>query len=343
MKRKISMVISLVIALSVMMVAFMDTSIAAQKEIKWRFACLYPRGTAFAEVYQSFCDNVKAMSNGRLIISMTYDGEGVPGDQILQATKSGLVEMGSPYQNLHVGELPAGAVELGLPGGPSQFVELLALFQESGWENVLREAYGAYGVYWLNAFYQPATYMLTKKPIKSLAELKGIKIRGPGSYGKVTKQFGMSPVTMVFAETYTSLTTGIIGATCGSNLIDFRDGKFYEPAKYLYPLTLTGSQVAPFIVNTNAWKKLPDDLKAILHTAGNWAGADMRVKALIWEEEALQEMIAGGMKWSPQPSAEDVAKWKEAGKKIWPEYASKNKYSKQLIDIQNAFMKKLGH
>ena len=251
--------------------------------------------------------------------------------------------MGSPYQALHAGELPAGIVELGLPGGPDKFVELVALFQESGWTKVLREAYGAYGVFWLSPFYQPATYMLTKKPIKSLDDLKGLKIRGVGAYGKVMQQFGMSPVTMAFAETYTSLATGVIDATCGSNLIDFRDGKWYEQAKYLYPLPLTGSQVAPFIVNMNAWKKLPEDLKEILQTAGDWSGVDMRIKSLMWEKAALQEMINGGMVYSPQPSAEDVAKWQAAGKQIWPEYASKDKYCKQLLEIQDAFMKKLGH
>lgn len=63
----------------------------------------------------------------------------------------------------------------------------------------------------------------------------------------------------------------------------------------------------------------------------------------MWEKAALQEMINGGMVYSPQPSAEDVAKWQAAGKQIWPEYASKDKYCKQLLEIQDAFMKKLGH
>ncbi|UCD80523.1 MAG: TRAP transporter substrate-binding protein DctP [Desulfobacterales bacterium] len=333
---------SVMIFLVIMMTVIAMPVMSAEKSFKWRMATLYPRGTAFGEVYEAFCDNVKAMSEGQLTITMVYDGEGVPATEVLSATRSGLVEMGSPYQALHAGELPAGIVELGLPGGPDQFLELVALFQESGWDRVLRDAYAAYGVFWLSPFYQPATYMLTKKPINALDDLKGLKIRGVGAYGKVMQQFGMSPVTMAFAETYTSLATGVIDATCGSNLIDFRDGKWHEQAKYLYPLPLTGSQVAPFIVNMNAWKKLPEDLQKILLTAGNWAGVDMRIKSLMWEKAALQEMIDGGLTWSPAPSPEDAAKWQEAGKKIWPEYAAKDKYSKELLDAQDAFMKKLG-
>ncbi|MFW9970812.1 MAG: hypothetical protein ACFFDF_11500, partial [Candidatus Odinarchaeota archaeon] len=40
---------------------------------------------------------------------------------------------------------------------------------------------------------QPATYLLTKKPIKSLDDLKKMKIRCPGSYGKMLRNLGASP------------------------------------------------------------------------------------------------------------------------------------------------------
>jgi TRAP-type C4-dicarboxylate transport system substrate-binding protein len=327
---------------SVMVLTTMLGAAFAEKTFKWRMASLYPRGTEFGKVYQGFCDNVESMSNGRLIINMVYDGEGVPATEVLAATKSGLIEMGAPYMALHAGELPAGVVELGLPGGPRQFLDLVALFNESGWADTLREAYAAYGVHWLSVYYQPATYMLTKKPINSLADLKGLKIRAVGAYGKTMKQLGMSPVTMAFAETYTSLATGVIDATCGSNLIDFRDGKWYEPAKYLYPQILTGAQTAPIIVNPAAWEKLSPDLQSILTTAGNWCGIDMAAKALTWEKAAVAQMVEGGMTWSPAPSDADVKAWAEAGKAIWPEYMESDKWSKKLLEQQGAFMKEFG-
>ena len=337
---------SLFLVVGLMAMALLVTAsvgpVYAEKTFKWRMASLYPRGTDFGKVYDDFCNKVNKMSNGRLTISMVYDGEGVPATEVLAATKSGLIEMGSPYQALHAGELPAGIVELGLPGGPAQFLGLLALFNESGWPDTLRGAYAAYGVHWLSPFFQPATYMLTKKPIKSLAELKGLKIRAVGAYGKMMKKFGMSPVTMAFAETYTSLATGVISATCGSNLIDFKDGKWYEPAKYLYPQVLTGSQVAPFIVNPAAWKKLPPDLQEILTIAGKWSGINMAIKSLIWEKAALAQMAEGGMKWSPAPTSEDVATWAAAGKQVWPDYEKAGKWSKKLLEQQDAFMKKMG-
>ena len=52
--------ISMVIMISV--IAW--PALAAGKPLTWRMATLYPRGTAFGEVYEAFCSNVKAMSGG---------------------------------------------------------------------------------------------------------------------------------------------------------------------------------------------------------------------------------------------------------------------------------------
>ena len=293
--------------------------------------------------YQEYVDDIKRMSNGRLVVDVVYDGEGVSAMEVLSATKSGLVEMGSPYQALHAGELPAGVVELGLPGGPGSYQDIRALFREGGWIEAVREAYGAHGLYYAGEAYQPGTYVLTKKPINTLDDFKELKIRCPGAYGKMLRNLGASPVVMAFSEVYTALATGVVDGVDGCNLVDHESGKLYEQAPYMYPLSLTSSQVAPIIVNRDAWNQLPDDLKAIVDVATWKFGDDQMVKSVVWEKQALEKMLAKGLKMSPTPSAADVAKWKEAGRKVWPEYEAKDKYCKKLIEIQDEFMKKLGY
>ena len=109
------------------------SAVGAAAEFTWRMANLYPRGTSYGTVYQGFADLVKRTTNGRLEINPLFDGEGVGATEVLQATMSGLVEAGCPYMALHAGELPAGIVELGLPGGPDNLAGLLALFFRGGW------------------------------------------------------------------------------------------------------------------------------------------------------------------------------------------------------------------
>lgn len=302
-------------------------------EHNWRFSNLYGRGTAFGEVYESLAQNIETKSEGRIKVQVLYSGEGVGTSGLLGAVKSGLVTMGAPFQSMHAGELPAGVVEIGLPGGTDNPAELQALFHNKGWDKVLKQAYGSQGLTWLEPYIQPPVYILTKEPINSVADFKGLKIRAPGAYGKFLRNLGASPVSLSWSEIYTSLATGVIDGSIGSNMIDHRDGNHVEVAKYMYRLPLAGAQVLPIIVNRNAWKKLPEDLQAVVQEATEQHAADQLRLSQKWESEAVTEMEAKGLKWSPEASEADRKAWADAGAGLWDEYASQDRFSKQLIDI----------
>ena len=305
-------------------------------EHNWRFSNLYGRGTAFGEVYESLAKNIETASEGRIKVQVLYSGEGVGTSGLLGAVKSGLVTMGAPFQSMHAGELPAGVVEIGLPGGTDDPAELQALFHDQGWDKVLTKAYGSQGLVWLEPYIQPPVYILTKKEITSVADFKGLKIRAPGAYGKFLRNLEASPVSLSWSEIYTSLATGVIDGSIGSNMIDHRDGNHVEVAKYMYKLPLAGAQVLPIVVNRSAWKKLPEDLQAVVRKATEQHAADQLRLSKKWETEAVTEMEAKGLKWSPEPSDADRKAWAEAGAGLWDEYAASDKYSKELIDILRA-------
>jgi len=311
---------------------------AKAADVTWRMANLYPRGTSFGVVYQGLADWVSAASGGRMQIDVLFDGEGVGATEVLQATAAGLVEVGCPYMALHSGEMPAGIVELGLPGGARYLDGLLALFYRGGWIETLREAYASIGLHYVGPYFQPAVYMITRDPIASLDDLKGRKLRAPGGYGKYMAQFGVQPVTMAFSETYTALATGVIDGCCSSNLIDYRDGKFYEIAKHFYPLPATQSQVSPVVVNKAKWDELPADLQAAFTLAVVWHGQGQANESTLSTGAAVKEMEANGMVWLPTPSAEEQAKWKAAADALLPEYEASDPFSAKLIQQQREFL-----
>ncbi len=309
------------------------SSLAYSAEHNWRFANLYGRGSAYGAVYEGLAKNIEVMSNNRIKVQVLYSGEGVGTSGILSAVKSGLITMGAPFQSMHAGELPAGVVEIGLPGGTSDVGELTTLFQEKGWSTILEEVYGSQGMTWLTPYIQPAVYIITKKEIKSIDDFKGLKIRAPGAYGKFLRNLGASPVSLSWSEIYTSLATGVIDGSIGSNMIDHRDGNHVEVAKFMYPLPLAGAQVLPIVVNQKIFKKLPEDLQAIVRAATTVHAQEQMTKSILWEAQAVKEMESKGLLWSKQPSEKDVMAWKNAGKSLATEYASEDKYSKQLIEI----------
>ncbi|MFT6915041.1 MAG: TRAP-type C4-dicarboxylate transport system substrate-binding protein [Motiliproteus sp.] len=320
---------ALVLALGLSVVAA-DISAA---EYNWRFSNLYGRGTAFGELYEGLGNNIETLSKGRIKVQTLYSGEGVGTSGLLGAVKSGLITMGAPFQSMHAGELPAGVVEIGLPGGTDDTDELYSLFHDKGWDKVLEKAYGAQGMVWLEPYIQPPVYIITKMPINSVADFEGMKIRAPGAYGKFLRNLGASPVSLAWSEIYTSLATGVIDGSIGSNMIDHRDGNHVEVAKYMYRLPLAGAQVLPIVVNRSAWRKLPEELQAAVREATVIHAEEQLNKSKQWEKEALAEMEAAGLQWSPAASDADKQAWAQAGAGLWEEYAAQDKYSKQLIDI----------
>ncbi|UXI03480.1 TRAP transporter substrate-binding protein [Photobacterium sp. TY1-4] len=306
---------------------------AVAAEHNWRFVNLYSRGTAYGEVYKHFAENIEAMSGGRISVQVMYAGEGVGQTGVLGSVKSGLITMGAPFQPMHAGEFPPGVVEVGLPGMTDDVGELSALFHERGWGEVLAEAYDKQNLVWLEPYIQLPVYVLTKQPINSIEDFKGMKIRAPGAYGKFLRKLGASPASLSWSEIYTSLATGVIDGSIGSNLIDHRDGNHVEVAKYMYPLPIAGAQALPIVVNKQAWRKLPDDLKAIVRGASAQHAREQMTKSRLWESQAIADMQAKGMKWSPQPSEADVRQWNAAANSLWSEYATSDKYSSRLVTI----------
>jgi len=326
--KKSLMATSIVALLGVM--ALVDTASAAQN---WRFSNLYGRGTAFGDLYQQLAKDIEKNTNGEVKVQVLFSGEGVGTSGLLGATKSGLITMAAPFQSMHAGELPAGVVEIGLPGGTADTDDLYKLFHEDGWDKILKKAYGSQGLVWLEPYIQPPVYIITKKPIKSVADFQGLKIRAPGAYGKFLRNLGASPVSLAWSEIYTSLATGVIDGSIGSNMIDHRDGNHVEVAKYMYKLPLAGAQVLPIVVNRNAWNKLSDTAKKGVYDATVAHAKNQLTMSKKWESEAVAQMEAKGLKWSPEPSAADKEAWAKAGAGLWDEYSKKDKYSKELIDV----------
>ncbi|MDX1810293.1 MAG: TRAP transporter substrate-binding protein DctP [Sulfurospirillaceae bacterium] len=325
--------IAATLVVGVLGVMSLGQSAFAAAQFHWRFANLYGRGTAFGKVYADLAKDIEKRTHGAIKVQVLFSGEGVGTAGLFGAAKTGLIEMIAPFQAMNAGEFPAGVVELGLPGGTNDPVKLHKLFHEDGWGKILKKAYASQGLVWLEPYIQPAVYIITKKPIKSVKDFQGLKIRAPGAYGKFLRNLGASPVSLAWSEIYTSLATGVIDGSIGSNMIDHRDGNHEEVAKYMYRLPEAGAQVLPILVNKAAWDKLSPKLQKEVYAATVDHAKEQLTKSRKWESEALAEMIKKGLKWSPKPSAADKAAWKKAGAGLWDEYSKKGPYCKELIDV----------
>jgi C4-dicarboxylate-binding protein DctP len=173
-------------------------------------------------------------------------------------------------------------------------------------------------------------HILTKKPIGSLADLKGVKIRVPQL--RIWVDFwtllGAAPTPLPYSEQYSALSTGIIDAI-DSDVFSVVGFKFHEQAKYL---TLTGHWFLPKAVRVNAaWlDKLPEDLREIVRSTAKEAFAEQRKVNRAKAAETLEQLKTLGVKVTELPAAE-LAKMEQTTSSLYDEFGKKSPETAKMI------------
>jgi TRAP-type C4-dicarboxylate transport system substrate-binding protein len=104
----------------------------------------------------------------------------------------------------------------------------------------------------------------TKKPVRTLEDLKGLKIRSTGLGAKIVAALGATPVAMTMGETYDALAKNVVDGSTGpfASLLGFKWG---EVVKYTTEDFSTSYTAAFFVVmNKNTWASLPPDIQEII-------------------------------------------------------------------------------
>lgn len=155
-----------------------------------------------------------------------------------------------------------------------------------------------------------SAYLWTTKPVKTLADCKGLKLRSPGGHQtNYIKALGAEPVFMPLGDVYLALETGAIDGlvTCPPAFIAF---KLPEVAKFGAIATF-GCVTEGVVMNKKSWNKLPDDLKPIVEeVVGNPYETSGGMNNVAYGK--MMEIIkAKGVKLYELPEAEQ-AKWTAA-------------------------------
>ena len=185
--------------------------------------------------------------------------------------------------------------------------------------------------------------LATKKAVKTMDDLKGLKVRATGLSAKIVEGLGGTPVAMSQPDTYEALAKGVVEATlCPMETL--KGWKQGEVIQYVVDSSAIGYTTAMFVVmNQDKWNKLPADLQKIFTDVSNewipkhgeaWDQADQAGRALV--TDLKKEFIT-------LPAAEQQ-RWQAAVKPILDSYVTatkaKNLPGEALLkDLQSAIAK----
>ena len=268
----------------------------AQANIRWRLASSFPKSldTLFGTA-DVFAAEVRRMTGGKFQITTHAGGELMPAFGVLDGVQNKTVECAHTAPYYFYGKDPTFSIDCAIPFGMNARQMNAWMYQGNGMK-LLREFYAEYNT--IN-FPMGSTGAQMggwfRKEIKSLADMKGLKMRISNLAGAVLSRLGVVPQSLPGGEIYQALEKGTIDAAEWVGPYDDRKLGFNKVAPfYAYPGWWEGGPQLSLYVNRDAFNALSDEYKAIVENAAAHAHTVMLAKYDGLNPAALKALVAEG-------------------------------------------------
>jgi TRAP-type mannitol/chloroaromatic compound transport system substrate-binding protein len=312
----------------------------AQAAVRWRLASSFPK--ALDTIYgaaEVFADSVKRMSGGKFDVTVHAAGELMPAFGVVDGVQQGTVECVHTAPYYFFGKDDTFAMDTAIPFGLNSR-QLTAWQYEGGGLQLFREFYSAYNIVNFpmgNTGAQMGGWY--RKEIKSVADMKGMKIRIGGFAGKVITRMGGVPQNIPGGEIYQALEKGTIDATEWVGPYDDEKLGFNKVAKnYYYPGWWEGGAQLTLYCNNKAYDALSAENKAIVEAASALAHTTMQARYDARNPAALKRLAAAKVKILPFPKDVMDSAFKHS-MELYSELNTSNPKWKKIYESYSAFRK----
>lgn len=317
-----------------------DVSAEKEKEVTLKVAAGLPTRLPILDVIHFFANKLQIASKGNITVKVYDPGKLVPPFEVHDAVASAQVNAGFTGAVYLSGKIPAASLFTTIPFGPSM-TEYLAWLYEGNGLKLYQDMYDRNG-YNVKVFPILVKGMESggwfRKPIDTIEDFKGLKLRWPGLGGKVLAKLGASVSTIPGSETFPALEKGAIdGTEWGSPPSDSKMG-FWKVAPYNYfPGWHQSFTCVELIINKNTWNDMSEAQQTLIELAVMASNTHVisAFEALVGK--CMKEMVEKhGVK--NMIYSDDILK---ALKKVWleiiTEETAKDPFFKKVWDDLNTF------
>src|ERR1700692_1748836 len=271
---------------------------ASAQEVKhYRFAYDQPRNTGYSVAGDMFADRLKELSKGTMIIDQYPGAQLAREPQLLQLVKSGDIEFAIiSSANTATVSPQAGVMSLHFLfrneahvvkalADPRVFEEIKAMIDET-----------TQGLHVIATGSQGVRHMYSKKEIRNVGDLKGLKVRvqATATEDLMFPAYGAQTVHMPFGSVYASLQTGVMDVAENSINV-YLVNKHYEVAPVLN-ITEHEANNALVFISDKLWQSLSAEQKQWVLTAAADISANEPAQAFELEKTAATKLKSRGVK-----------------------------------------------
>ncbi|WP_300463930.1 TRAP transporter substrate-binding protein [Desulfobacula sp.] len=272
-------------------------------KIKLNYANFPPAPTFPCVQMERWKVEVEKRTNGQVMINTFPGGTLLGAKGMMDGVIAGQADIGNicmAYQPGRFIVTNATSLPLGIPDAKTGSLALLKLY-----EKYQPQAFKDVVV--LTMFANAPGNVMTKAPVKTLDDMKGLSLRASGGAAQILKAWGANPVGMPMPATVEALQKGTVKGLF-SSLEVMKDFKFAEYCKYV---TMTETVIYPFavIMNKQKWNALPADVQKVM--------MDLKEEQSLWTGTYMDDQIQKAIAWSKEAhnvefisfSADEKAKW----------------------------------
>jgi len=310
---------NLLIILMIGIAAFLVTTGCQKKEktTELTYSIFFPPTHSQCKAAVSWAEEIEKRSDGRIKITIFPGGTLTKANQCYDGVVKGISDIGMSCFAYTRGRFPVMAavdLPLGYPDG-SVATRVATEFYKKMSPKELNDV----KVLYIHA-HGPGL-LSTKKPVRVLEDIKGMKIRSTGLSAQIVKTLGGAAVAMPQGDTYEALQKGVVEGTF-TPIETLKGWRQAEVVKYTTQCTGVGYTTAMFVVmNPNKWNALPKDLQTIIEEVSEeWVD----VHGKTWDrsdDQGREFTLSKGNEIIPL-SDEENKRWAEAVQPIIENYIS---------------------
>jgi TRAP-type mannitol/chloroaromatic compound transport system substrate-binding protein len=263
-------------ALALACAAAFATGVQAQQQTNLKMQATWPASLTLYENFTYFVERVGKISNGTIKIDAMPAGQVVPAFEVLDATHKKVLDGAHAWSGYWTGKSKTAILFTGGPGGTfgMDMIDAIGWMHHGGGIDLAQEFFQK--ELKLNLFWHPIlpsgpqAFGWFKRPVKNLADFKGMKCRQTGLAAEVWQRMGMQTVNMPGGEIIPSAQRGVIDcAEWVGGVEDLRLG-FHNVWKYHYtPGMHENVTIGEIVFNLDVWKGMSTHQHEMIKSAAN--------------------------------------------------------------------------